>query len=445
MQSVTQEDVPAREVAVSDAESQTQVLLIGPAPSEMGGMASVIEQMLSLDWPSRFRVDLLPVTLSSDDHEPCHSRLVRHITQVRRLKQTIDERNVRIVHIHTCSGMSFFRSAVDLLIAKQAGCRTILHIHGASFDAFYDRIGAMGKYMVSKTLSAAGGVVALSDAWKTKLSAMAPGAKIAVIENAVAIPMPEPRASARAASRPSCDVGPATSPIAKGGRRGVARATALSGERAIKACRFLLLARMDDWKGIDDLLDAAAVVHKAGHQFKVTLAGPSGSAGDESVLASKIANRGLTGIVTYIGPVRGKAKDDLLRATDVYIQPSHHEGMPISLLEALAFGLPIVATRVGAVPEVITDGHEGLLVPAHRPDLLANAMTRAIADAPGRSAMSKAAFDLATARFSLERFTADLLTLYRQHERHIATPDSVRPRACADRSCQSGQTGPVVC
>ncbi len=400
----------------------------------MGGMASVIEQMLSLDFAGRFCVDLLPVTLSTDDREPGHARLWRHLQQIRRLKRSIQDKNVRIVHIHTCSGFSFFRSAVDMLVAQQAGCHTILHIHGASFDAFFDRMPAIGKYIVSKALSSADGVIALSKNWKSKLSAMAAEARITVIENAVAIPTPEPRASARAAMRPPRGAsvpsgapvpsGPAVpsgsakpaSPLAEGGTKGVEHAMMPNPESTDRASRFLLLARMDDWKGIDDLLDAAAIVDCAGKRFEVTLAGPPGSAGDAAVLATKIADRNLTGVVSYVGAVQGKAKADLLRATDVYIQPSHHEGMPISLLEALSFGLPIVATRVGAVPEVITDRREGLLVPAHRPELLADAMTRMIEDAPRRSAMSKAAFALAMSRFSLERFGADLMTLYGRYE-----------------------------
>lgn len=377
------------------------VLLIGPSPSEMGGMASVVDQMLGLDWDGQCRIELLPVTISSSDAEPWHSRLARHVVQVRRLSMLLRTGGVDILHIHTCSGVSFLRSAIDMSIARQAGCKVVLHIHGASFDAFYDRIGVIGKRLVSKALTTADAVIALSDTWKGKLSAMSPEADIMVIENAVHAPDPEPGVPDRAAPPPKA-----------------------ASEQS--RCRFLLLARMDDWKGIDDLLDASAVVHQARHPFEVTLAGPPGSAGDAHGLMNKIADRSLTGVVRYVGPVTGKAKERLLRDTGIYIQPSHHEGMPISLLEALSFGLPVVATRVGAVPEVITDEREGYLVSSRRPDMLADAMIRMILDERARRAMSVAARRLAAERFSLERFADDLLALYNRLGRRPATPDGIR-------------------
>ncbi|MCH7886150.1 MAG: glycosyltransferase, partial [Planctomycetes bacterium] len=91
---------------------------------------------------------------------------------------------------------------------------------------------------------------------------------------------------------------------------------------------------------------------------------------------------------------------------------SHHEGMPISLLEALAHGLPIIATTVGAVPEVITPNQEGLLVPPHNPDLLAAAMGDLAGDPDRRARMSVAARCSAERRFGLGRLRDDLVRLY---------------------------------
>ena len=118
------------------------------------------------------------------------------------------------------------------------------------------------------------------------------------------------------------------------------------------------------------MLDACAMLHRDEVWLELTLAGPPGSAGDDAALGRKIRTRGLNGVVRYVGTVRGAEKENLLRSADVYLQPSHNEGMPISLLEALAHGLPVIATRVGAVPEVLTHEREGLLIPPHRPDLL---------------------------------------------------------------------------
>ena len=142
------------------------------------------------------------------------------------------------------------------------------------------------------------------------------------------------------------------------------------------------------------------------------MAGPAGSAGDDASLNTKIVQLDLVGTVSYVGPLRGDAKGDLLRASHVYVQPSHHEGMPLSILEAMAQALPIVATRVGAVPEVLKDGREGILVSPRKPGMLADAMRRLIVDRTLRRRMAKAAHTLAVERFSLDRFRREILTLY---------------------------------
>jgi glycosyltransferase involved in cell wall biosynthesis len=63
-----------------------------------------------------------------------------------------------------------------------------------------------------------------------------------------------------------------------------------------------------------------------------------------------------------------------MAACDLFCLPSHHEGLPVALMEALALGLPAVATRVGGVSELVTDGEDAVLVPPARPELLADAL-----------------------------------------------------------------------
>ena len=86
--------------------------------------------------------------------------------------------------------------------------------------------------------------------------------------------------------------------------------------------------------------------------------------------------------------------------------------MPLSILEAMAHALPIIATRVGAVPEVLKDGREGILVSPRRPGMLADAMRRLIVDRALRHRMAEAARALAVDRFSLDRFRREILSLY---------------------------------
>jgi len=298
------------------------------------------------------------------------------------------------VHFHTCSGFSFYRTAADLLFARRLECLTILHMHGGAFEDFHAGQPSWRRKIIRRVLTAADRVVAVSAGWGGKLRQMAPQARVVVIENAVEIPATVPAAQPRG------------------------------------TCRFLLLAAMDQCKGVDDLLDACKTLQGLEVPTEVVLAGPPGTAGDTTVLHEKIRRRNLEGLVRYVGAVQGQDKDDLLAHVDVYVQPSHYEGLPIAMLEALGSGLPVIATRVGAIPEVIAHGHHGLLVPTRCPDALARAMRELALDCDRRAAMSVAARDLAAQRFSLKRFRKDLFSLY----------DELFMSACG-RSAQEPDTG----
>lgn len=352
------------------------VVMVGPSPELLGGMASVCGQMAALGYDDRYTLEVFPLTFSTGAGESTFGRVGRHVGHLQRLAQTLRRTNASIVHIHTCSGFSFDRSVADMAVARTLGCRVVLHIHGAAFDRFFNDAGPLRRRWIAGSLARADAVVALSEAWRRKLETISPAARLTVIENAVEV---QPVETVRGHAGP---------------------------------CRFVLLARMDAWKGIDDLLDAGATLRAKDCAFELVLAGPDGTAGDACVLAEKIGRRGLESAVRYAGPVRGQDKIDLLRWADAYVQPSHHEGMPISLLEALAYGLPIVATNVGAVPEVVRDGVHGRLVPPHRSDLLAAAMGEMARRGELRCSLSAAAVELARDRFSLARFERDLLAVY---------------------------------
>jgi glycosyltransferase involved in cell wall biosynthesis len=289
--------------------------------------------------------------------------------------------------------VTFYRSLVDMHTVRRLGARTILHVHGAHFDAFHEEGSALRRLLIRRGLSRADRVVALSSRWADRLARIAPKARITVIENAVDFPPRPPARDAR------------------------------------DTCRFLLLARMDGWKGIDDLLDACALLRGHGAAFQLTLAGPPGTAGDAAGLETKIERRALGTMVRYAGPVQGADKSALLSHADVYVQPSHHEGMPIAVLEALGFGLPIVATAVGALGEVVDHGRQGLIVPPRKPELLADAMRRLAIDPALRRTMSLAARSLAEARFSVDRFREDLAFLYEDMHTSATT---TRPIALRD-------------
>jgi glycosyltransferase involved in cell wall biosynthesis len=103
----------------------------------------------------------------------------------------------------------------------------------------------------------------------------------------------------------------------------------------------------------------------------------------------------------------------IMAGFDLFVLASHYEGLPLALMEALALGIPVVATRVGGIPEGVTDGREGLLVPPSRPDLLAAAIERLVEDPELRERMSAAAAE-AGGSFDIAQVTRTVERIYRE-------------------------------
>jgi glycosyltransferase involved in cell wall biosynthesis len=108
---------------------------------------------------------------------------------------------------------------------------------------------------------------------------------------------------------------------------------------------------------------------------------------------------------------------DVLAACDLFVLSSVYEGIPVAVLEALAMGLPVVATSVGTVPDVVTDGVEGRLVPPRRPELLASVIEAVVADPVRRREMAEAAYGKGT-ELDIRNTTARVEEIYRE----VASP-----------------------
>ena len=162
----------------------------------------------------------------------------------------------------------------------------------------------------------------------------------------------------------------------------------LRAELAISDDELLIgtVANLRATKGYPDLLVAAREVTRRvpNARFVSVGRGPL-----ESALREEHARLGLGPAFTFLGYRPDAVR--VMSAFDVFCLPSRHEGLPIALMEALALGLPVVATNVGGVAELVTDGKDAVLVPPAQPTRLADALV-ALATDPGRRAeMAEAA------------------------------------------------------
>jgi glycosyltransferase involved in cell wall biosynthesis len=266
---------------------------------------------------------------------------------------------VALLHAHLNSDASFWRKALIAVPAIAFGVPVVLQVHCGAFAEFYRaRCSPPARGFVRWLLRRAAAVIALSEESRAALAEIAPGVAIRVIPNPVAIPP----------WRARLDSEPPT---------------------------VLFLGMLTAPKGVFDLLAAWPAVRAAVPRARLVLAG-AGAIEEARAIARE---NGFDASLETPGWIVGEAKVALLREAAVFALPSHWEAMPMSVLEAMAAGLPVVATRVGGVPAAVQPG-TGLLVDPGDRDALAASLIRVLVDASLRQAMGTAARLRAEEEFS---------------------------------------------
>lgn len=283
-------------------------------------------------------------------------------------------RRPALVHLHSGKMGSFARKAILLWLARVARVPVVLHIHAGMFRVFYDRMPAPGRWFIRRTLTAASTVVALGGGWTDRLREIAPGARMISVPNGI----PVVGTGARAAQGDPVHV--------------------------------VYLGRMHADKGTYVLLEAWARVVGELPAARLTLAG-----NDEVERTRKtVARLGLEGSVTVREWLSPPQVRELLAAAHVLTLPSRNEGQPMSVLEAMARGMCVVATSVGGIPDLVEDGTSALLVPPDDVDALAKALWTAVTDAPTRHRLGDAALARARDTFDVEIVARRFDALYRE-------------------------------
>ena len=168
-----------------------------------------------------------------------------------------------------------------------------------------------------------------------------------------------------------------------------------------------ILANLREMKGHRDVIDALPAILRELPETVFLFAGRDDSHGEIERLARE---RGVHSAIRFLGYYRDTAR--LLAAMDLFLLPSTWEGLPVSILEAIHAGVPVIATRVGGIPEIIRDGQEGLLIEPRRPDQIAGAVIRLARNWALRAELSRAADRRAQSMFSLPVMTARMEEIY---------------------------------
>jgi glycosyltransferase involved in cell wall biosynthesis len=313
-----------------------QVLMLGESLDRSGGIVSVEKSILK-HAPPELNIDLL-VTLPNGSTTRKILVFTRALGALcwRLLTQKTD-----LVYIHVAERGSAFRQAMTTAIAVLLGKPVILHSHSADFHTFYANLPQVIRVSLSWIFRKSTRFIVLSHSWKKfyieNLGLAAE--QIVVLPNPVTFPTQT------------------LQPVRTG------------------KVSFLFLGKIGERKGAFDLISAFAAL-PLGHreQAELVIAGD----GEGTKARKTIEQLGLTESVTILDWVDERQRDELLARANVFVLPSYNEGLPMAMLEAMGWGLPVITTPVGGIPELISTGENGLLVTPGNIEQLSAAMKSSI-------------------------------------------------------------------
>ena len=351
-----------------------RVVMAGPLPPVIGGMSTVIDDIAHSSLAKNVELVLFDTAKKTPEGRSLSSALAARFGLWLSWWKAMNPTGRTLAHIHTCSGLSYFLDGAYLLLSRSRGIPVVLHVHGGRFDAFLDGLSPLPLLAARFIARCADRVVVLSGEWERRLSSRLPGASLAVIENGVSIPD---------------------------------RTVEKSGNEKI----ILFLGNLCAGKGVWELISCARDLPPG---VRLVLVGGEEDPGINEKIRDQLARDGTEERVMLTGPLTGDAKFDWLYRADIFALPSHAEGVPISMLEAAAAGLPLVVTAVGGIPSVLNDGEHALFVKPCDRDALLAALLKLLNDPGFGARLGHAAKQHVLQRYGIENSARRYLELYRE-------------------------------
>ncbi len=346
-----------------------RILEIGPSPTlSKGGMATVIEGIKnSKILNKKFDIDIYESYISGN----AVKRIIYSLYAGVRFLSVYKKYDV--FHIHTASFGSTFRKKYYADVAKRAGKKVIVHVHGGKYLEFYEGLSDGRKKKVRDFLKSADTVIALSIEWKEKFEKTFGLTNCEAVNNGI-----DTEAFAEAA-----------------------------GDIEKNRNSFLMLGRIGARKGTYDLITACEKVVEINPAIKVYMAGD----GEAEKARETVRAKGLEKNIDVIGWVDGKDKLEVLKKASVLVLPSYHEGLPMSILEGMAAGKTVISTTVGAIPEVIKE-ENGILIEPGDTDALSDAMLKLSSDTGLLKSMSEKNIEKVRREYSMETMHKKISEIY---------------------------------
>ena len=353
--------------------------MIGPSTSSHGGIAAVVMSWKSAGiferWPIRYLETHIEGTTLNKLRVGCVAIL--------RFVILVISNKVTCVHLHVARHTSFWRKSIFALAAFIMRRPVLLHFHSGGFPAFFHNdCNWLQKRAIRFVLDHADQLIVLSQSWREILRPISANPHIIVIENFL-VPPPE-----------------------------------IPDEVTRNKHQVLFLGRLNRDKGFFDLLEA---IEPLCAEFP-SLVLVCGGNGNQAEVNERIQKLCIESHVRLLGWISGWSKNTWLSDASFYVLPSYVEGIPMGVLEAMAWGMPVVASKIGGIPDIIEDGREGLLIKPGDIAGLRDAMRELLQGDDMRRRMGLAARNKIERAFSAESIMPKVDLLYGEYcEMRIAS------------------------
>lgn len=346
------------------------ILVVGSSTKDKGGIVTVIKSInkhLSAD----FKVSQVDTYITTKNPIKKLSYFLFGLIQLffRLLFSQVD-----IVHIHMSYKGSFYRKSIIVLLCKLFKKPVIVHVHGSTFKDFYQGLNPSLKKYVQFILNKTDKLIVLSKEWSDFFSKIVNKEKIFILYNGVE----------------------------------VKEKSLISKKEDHSTVNFAFLGRLGQRKGIYDLLDSIKILKEKNIKVMFHIAGD----GEIEKVKSIVKEYGIEDYVKVIGWINDEEREKLLTISDALVLPSYNEGLPMAILEAMSYGLTIISTPVGGIPELINNGENGYLVNPGDSVALAEAIEKAATNGDWRNQAKERNVKKISEQFNLTKLIKSLEKIY---------------------------------
>ena len=337
----------AEEMKTQIENRKPRVLLLGKLPPPYMGPALATEILLKSSLTRRFEVAHVNTnvhegldTIGTADARKVFKNLSIYREFLRALRAT--DPDLVVVPISQ-STIGFLKDSLFILLARAFGQKVLVQLRGGNLQNWLSSSHRFVARYAQSVLKLASGAIVLGEGLRGQFDGIFPDEVIYVVPNGA--------------------------DYAFGPRAGFSQETV----------KLLYLGNLQPSKGIEDVIRAAVILKESGMNYRLDVVGAWRDAATEKSCCDLVERHSLP--VTFHGPVYGDDREPFLSNADVFVfTPRAPEGHPWVIVEALAAGLPVVATAQGAIPECIEDGRNGFLVPAEDPEAIADRLRTLIGD-----------------------------------------------------------------